>query len=137
MTKNVLTTICKTAHMYQMWKNEHMNESLKKYNDLKELYYENDTYVMYPLLTAAQFHEEAEAQNNCVERLYMEKVAAGSTHVVVIRKKSAPDQSLITCEISNKWRMIQYLARYNSSPQEPERAFKDEILAYLSSLSQD
>lgn len=137
ITKNFLITICKTAHMYQMWKNEHMNESLKKYNDLKELYYENDTYVMYPLLTAAQFHEEAEAQNNCVERLYMEKVAAGSTHVVVIRKKSAPDQSLITCEISNKWRMIQYLARYNSNPQEPERAFKDEILAYLSSLSQN
>ena len=137
ITKNFLITICKTAHMYQMWKNEHMNESLKKYNDLKELYYENDTYVMYPLLTAAQFHEEAEAQNNCVERLYMEKVAAGSTHVVVIRKKSAPDQSLITCEISNKWRMIQYLARYNSSPQEPERAFKDEILAYLSSLSRN
>lgn len=137
ITKNFLITICKTAHMYQIWKNEHMNERLIKYNGLKELYYENDTYMMYPLVTATQFHEEAEAQNNCVERLYMESVASGRTHVVVIRKKSAPDQSLVTCEISNDWRIIQYLARYNSTPQDPERVFKDEIRAYLSSLSKN
>jgi len=137
ITKNFLITICKTAHMYQVWKNEHMDENLAKHNDLKELYYENDTYVMFPLLTAAQFHKEAEAQDNCVERLYMEKVAAGSTHVVVIRKKSAPDQSLITCEISNNWRIVQYLARWNHRPEEPERVFANEIKSYLSSLSQN
>ena len=137
ITKNFLVTICKTAHMYQVWRNEHMDENLKKYNDLKELYYENDTYVMYPLLTAAQFHEEAEAQSNCVERLYMERVAAGSTHVVVIRKKSAPEQSLITCEISNDWRIVQYLARYNRLPDRPEEVFADEIKSYLKSLSQN
>ena len=137
ITKNFLITICKTAHMYQVWKNEHMDENLAKYNDLKELYYENDTYVMFPLLTAAQFHEEAEAQNNCVERLYMEKVASGKTHVVVIRKKSAPDQSLITCEISNNWRIVQYLARRNSFPNAPEQEFANEIKSYLSSLSQN
>lgn len=137
ITKNFLTTICKTAHMYQVWKNEHMDENLAKYNNLKELYYENDTYVMFPLLTAAQFHDEAEAQDNCVERLYMEQVASGKTHVVVIRKKSAPDQSLITCEISNDWRIIQYLARWNSSPEKPEREFANEIKSYLSSLSQN
>ena len=137
ITKNFLITICKTAHMYQVWKNEHLNENLKKYNDLKELYYENDTYVMYPLLTATQFHEEAEAQGNCVERLYMEKVAAGSTHVVVIRKKSASEQSLVTCEISNNWHIVQYLARWNSRPAEPELKFADELKVYLSSLSQN
>jgi len=93
--------------------------------------------VMYPLLTAAQFHEEAEAQSNCVERLYMERVAAGSTHVVVIRKKSAPEQSLITCEISNDWRIVQYLARYNRLPDRPEEVFADEIKSYLKSLSRN
>lgn len=137
ITKNFLITICKTAHLYQIWKNEHMDENLAKYNDLKELYYENDTYVMFPLLTTAQFHEEAEAQNNCVERFYMEKVASGKTHVVVIRKKSAPDKSLITCEISNNWHIVQYLARWNSRPEAPEQAFANEIKSYLSSLSQN
>lgn len=137
ITKNFLITICKTAHMYQIWKNEHMNENLKKYNDLKELYYENDTYVMYPLLTTDQFHAEAEAQNNCVERLYMESVSRGETHVVVIRKKSDPTQSLITCEISNNWRMVQYLARWNSYPEEPEAAFQKELRSYLKTLSQN
>jgi len=137
ITKNFLITICKTAHMYQIWKNEHMNENLKKYNDLKELYYENDTYVMYPLLTAEQFHAEAGAQGNCVERLYMEPVSQGETHVVVIRKKSAPEESLITCEITNNWRMVQYLAKWNAFPEEPEQKFKKELLSYLKTLSQD
>ena len=134
ITKNFLITICKTAHMYQMWKNEHMDESLKRYNDVKELYYENNTYVMYPLLTATQFHEEAQAQNNCVERLYMEPVAQGKTHVVVIRRKSAPEQSLITCEISNDWRIIQYLGRWNYRPEPSEQMFKEELCSYLLSL---
>lgn len=134
ITKNFLVAICKTAHMYQMWKDEHMDEALKRYNDVKELYYENDTYVMYPLLTATQFHEEAQAQSNCVERLYMEPVAQGKTHVVVIRRKSAPEQSLITCEISNDWRIVQYLGRLNNRPEAPEQVFKAELEFYLFSL---
>lgn len=137
ITKNFLITICKTAHMYQIWKNEHMNESLKKHNDLKELYYENDTYVMYPLLTSDQFHAEAEAQHNCVERLYMEPVAEGKTHVVVIRRKSDPAQSLITCEINNKWNIIQYLAKGNRPPEDSEKTFKKELASYLKTLSQE
>jgi hypothetical protein len=136
ITKNFLTTICKTHHMYSIWKKAHMNETLKQYNDLKELYYENDTYTMYPLITTEQFHEEAEAQNNCVERLYMEPVANGRTHVVVIRRKDSPEKSLITCEINNDWRIIQYYAKYNQTPAAPELAFKKELQSYLNSLSQ-
>jgi len=137
ITKNFLITICKTAHMYQIWKNQHMNENLKKYNDLKELYYENDTYIMYPLLTADQFHAEAEAQSNCVERLYMEPVSRGETHVVVIRKKSDPEQSLVTCEIGNNWKIIQYRAKWNQTPNEPEMTFRKELYSYLQTLSQN
>ena len=137
ITKNFLITICKTAHMYQIWKNEHMEENLRKYNDLKGLYYENDTYVVYPLLTPEQFHAEAEAQCNCVERLYMEPVSKGETHVVVIRKKSDREQSLVTCEIDNNWRIIQYWAKWNQTPNEPEMAFKKELYSYLKTLYQN
>lgn len=137
ITKNFLVTICKTHHIYDNWKKEHMNDVLKQYNDLKELYYENDTYTMYPLTTTEQFHEEAKAQDNCVERLYMERVADGRTHVVVIRRKNSPEKSLVTCEISNDWRIIQYYAKYNQTPNDPELIFKKELQSYLNSLSQN
>lgn len=137
ITKNFIVTICKTKHIYENWKKAHMNDNLKQHNDLKELYYENDTYTMYPLTTTEQFHEEAEAQNNCVERLYMEKVAQGDTHVVVIRRKNSPEKSLITCEINNNWHIIQYYAKYNQTPAAPELAFKKELQSYLNSLSQN
>lgn len=137
ITKNFLVTICKALHMYDLWKQEHMNDVLKRHNDLKELYYENDTYTMYPLITTEQFHEEAQAQNNCVERLYMGQVAKGSTHVVVIRRKDAPEKSLVTCEISNGWRIVQYLAKYNQTPAAPEMDFMKELKSYLNSLSQN
>lgn len=137
ITKNFLVTICKTCHVHDIWKREHMNDVLKHHNDLKELYYENDTYTMYPLTTIEQFHEEAEAQNNCVERLYMEQVAQGRTHVVVIRRKNSPEKSLVTCEINNNWCIVQYYAKYNRTPAEPELAFKKELQSYLKSLSQN
>ena len=136
ITKNFIVTICKTHHIYDNWKKEHMNDNLKQHNDLKELYYENGIYTVYPLTTAEQFHEEATAQDNCVERLYMERVAQGLTHVVVIRRKDSPEKSLVTCEISNDWRIIQYYAKYNRTPAAPELAFKTELQSYLNSLSQ-
>jgi len=137
ITKNFLTTICKAFHMHDIWQKAHINDNLKRCNDLKELYYENDTYIVFPLITAEQFHEEAQAQANCVERLYMEKVANGHTHVVVIRRKDTPKKSLITCEITNNWRINQYYAKYNYAPAEPEMRFKKELQSYLNSLSQN
>lgn len=134
ITKNFFTTICHTAHLYENHKMEHMNEMLRIHNDIPELYYENDIYIVRPLLTKEDFHTEAEAQQNCVERLYMERVANGMTHVVVIRKKNNPDKSLVTCEISNDMRIIQYCAQYNHIPHAGELAFKYELHCYLSSL---
>lgn len=137
ITKNFLVTICKAFHMHDIWKKAHLNDKLKRYNDLKELYYENDTYIVFPLITTEQFHEEAVAQNNCVERLYMEKVANGHTHVVVIRRKDTPKKSLITCEITNDWCINQYYGKYNYTPAGPEMMFKKELQSYLNSLSQN
>lgn len=135
ITKNFIITIAHTKHIYENYKYEKMSELLKKHNDIPELYYENDTYIVRPLLSREEFHNEAEAQNNCVERLYMERVAKGSTHVVTVRKKNTPDVSLITCEISNDMRIIQYYAKYNNTPERAEANFKQELALYLASLS--
>jgi hypothetical protein len=135
ITKNFMITIAHTEHLYENYKAEKMNDWLKKYNDIPQLYYENDTYIVRPLLSRDDFHAEAEAQSNCVERLYMEKVANGRTHVVTVRKKNTPDVSLITCEISNDMRIIQYYAKYNNTPNRAEAQFKQELALYLASLS--
>lgn len=136
ITKNMFTTMGHTAHLYENYKKANMNNTIKQFNDIPELYYENDTYIVRPLLSTEEFHEEAEAQHNCVERLYMERVADGNTHVVTVRKKDTPTQSLITCEISNDFRIIQYYTKYNRIPVGQDIQFKKELIQYLSSLSQ-
>jgi hypothetical protein len=137
ITKNFMITMAHAEHLYDNYKVEKMNDLLTKYNDIPQLYYENDTYIVRPLLSREDFHAEAEAQDNCVERLYMEKVANGRTHVVTVRKKNTPNVSLITCEISNDMRIIQYYAKYNATPNGAEAQFKKELAQYLSSLSQE
>ena len=137
ITKNFMITIAHTFHVYDTYLNTYKAELLRQYNDIPELYYENDTYIMRPLLTKEEFHEEAEAQHNCVERLYLEKVVNGFTHVVVIRRKDNPSKSLITCEITNKFRIQQYYARYNSTPNRPEMMFRNELEAYLKNIREN
>ena len=135
ITKNFLITIAHMKHLYENYKAETMNKRLLEHNDIPELYYEDDTYIVRPLLTREEFHNEAEAQHNCVERLYMERVADGDTHVVTVRKKNTPDVSLVTCEISNDMHIIQYYTKYNTCPALSEQNFKAKLAEYLHSLS--
>ena len=85
-----------------------------------------------PLLTCAQFHDEATQQNNCVERLYLKKVVKGHTHIVSIRRKSSPDTSCITCEINNDYEIVQYLHANNSQElKKDEEVFYKKLEAHL------
>lgn len=113
ITHNLLSNIAHINYLYEEYENAHYNEMLAKNNNLSALYYENDKYLIYPLLTREEFHAEATAQNNCVERIYMAHVKDGSTHVVVVRSKENPNKSLITCEVSNDGIIIQYLLSNN------------------------
>lgn len=109
-----------------------LSPAIKKYNDLPQLYYEDDEYFVRPLISAQDFHDEATQQNNCVERLYMEGVAKNDTHIVVLRRKSNPSQSFITVEVDGCGkRVVQYLAKNNANPPaevEPfMRAYKEHL----------
>lgn len=130
--KNFLSKYAILKYLAEEYKNKHYNEELVKHNDKPWLYYENETFIVRPILTKEDFHIEGEAQRNCVERMYMEKVYKGQTHVVTIRRKSNPNKSYITCEVSNDGRIEQYLARCNESPNEQDaRAFKAEYAQHL------
>lgn len=88
---------------------------LNENNNKKWLYFEDETFMCHPLLTCAQFHDEATQQNNCVERMYLKNCAHGETHIVAVRSISNPSQSLITCEIDPKTHEIkQWLCAHNA-----------------------
>ena len=111
---NMLSKVCKIRKLYKDYENAHYDEILKENNDKSWLYFENHLLIAKPLLTREQFHDEATRQHNCVENLYMDRVKEGKTHVVSIRYKNLPDQSYITCEVSNSGKIIQYLTACNN-----------------------
>lgn len=136
ITKNFIITIGHTAHIYENYEKANFSNMIKRFNDIPQLYYENENFIVRPLCSHSDFAKEANAQHNCVERIYMEYVAKGATHVVTIRKKSAPDTPFITCEISNNGKIKQYLKAYNNHPQDAEsKQFAIELQNHLSSLS--
>ena len=135
---NILTNYVILRYLYNEDREKYYNENLLKYNNKPWLYYENADYIVRPLLTKAEFHHEAEIQHNCVERMYMEKVADGTTHVVAVRKKSEPDMPYITCEVTKSHQINQYLLRSNQRPtNDADTNFYYEYLNFLqSSLSE-
>jgi hypothetical protein len=66
--------------------------------------------------------------------MYLDKVVNGETHVVFVRRKDNPTQSLITCEVRNG-RILQFLERYNCSPSDPALiAFRTAYQTHLYNL---
>lgn len=131
---NILTNYVILKYLYDEYRVAHYDEKLKEKNDLNWLYYENSNYIVRPLISRKDFHLEAEAQHNCVERMYMERVFSGLTHVVVVRKKANPDKSYITCEVTNDGQIWQYLYRNNNwVDRRDDLEFREEYLAHIQS----
>ena len=130
--RNILTNYNILEYIYEQYKQEHYDDQIRKHNDLQWLYYENDEYIVRPLLSRAEFHAEAEAQHNCVERMYMERVYDGKTHVVTVRKKNNPNRPYITCEVLNNGTIWQYLLRYNERPRgQADLRFREEYSDHI------
>lgn len=106
---------------------------LNENNNKNWLYFEDETFMCRPLLTCAQFHDEATQQNNCVERMYLKNCAHGETHIVAVRSISNPSQSLITCEIDPKNHEIkQWLRAHNAEDTNVDSLrFWEEYQNYL------
>lgn len=132
--RNILTNDVYYHSLRKDYEEEHYDDILRDFADAKWLYYENDDYIVRPLISRQQFHEEAEAQHNCVERIYLRCVRMGETHIVSIRKKSDPDHSYITCEVNNSHEIEQYLLECNRHiTEEADKRFYDEYQKYLQS----
>lgn len=115
---NVLSNLAHLKALREEYKNAHYNEILQKNNDMPWLYFEDNNFIVRPILSREAFHYEGEAQHNCVERLYMEKVFNNSTYIVTVRRKSEPDKAYITCEVTKDHKINQYYAACNHYPSE-------------------
>lgn len=106
---------------------------LNENNNKNWLYFEDETFMCCPLLTCAQFHDEATQQDNCVERMYLQNCARGKTHIVAVRFTSNPSQSLITCEIDPKTHEIkQWLCAHNADDTNVDSLrFREEYQRHL------
>lgn len=129
---NLLSNYAHINALYVEYSEKHYNEVIKRYNDQPFLYFEYGDYEARPILTKEAFHQEATAQGNCVERLYMGKVHNGETYIVTVRRKDSPDTSLITCEVSHTHQIYQYLTRFNKYPtDEGQLEFRQKYAEHL------
>lgn len=132
---NLLSKYIILKNLYEEYKMAHYNDVLKEKNNLPWLSYENETFIVRPIITKEDFHYEGTAQDNCVERLYMKHVYDGKTHVVTVRYKATPDKALITCEVSNDGQIKQYLGRFNRTPMDENiRNFRSEYQHHLANV---
>lgn len=135
---NILSNYAHLLYFEKEYKDAHYNEALNQHNNKEWLYYQNETFIVRPLLTKDAFHEEGERQNNCVERMYMEYVHDGKTHVVTVRRVNDPTKNYITCEVSNNGRIIQYLTKNNRHPSELDAIeFKRIYQEYLNTMDKN
>ena len=75
--------------------------------------------------------EEADQQDNCVNRIYTREVANGRTHIVFVRKEGNLDSSYITCEVNNKGEVKQYLRAHNEEPAKEDIPFLKAFQQHL------
>lgn len=132
--ENWFVARCQVLKDYVAWKNNVLNERLAAAQEpMKDkLSFEKDNFIVIVPTTSDEFVQEANAQNNCVNSWYKERVANKETHIVFVRKKSNPSKSYITCEVSNNGYIKQFLLannRYcdNTSDEEFCRAYQNHL----------
>lgn len=105
------------------------NKLLKKYE--KKYTYSSNELVIRPLTSIDEVYEEAQQQNNCVYTNYCEKYLKGKTILLVVRRKTEPDKSYCTVEISLNDELVQCRAKNNASAPAEVKKFMDEFLDYI------
>jgi hypothetical protein len=88
------------------------------YNRQKGLSWSNKDYIIKVPESVDEMIDEAIQQDNCL-RSYINRVMDGQTNIVFLRKKAAPDKSLVTIEVKDNT-VVQVKAKFNKNPQHKE-----------------
>ena len=108
--RNLLTTHRIACRNYNRMKKEFSEEIFKKRINKQYECSFGDYIFIYPKSTQ-DIKDEAVSQNNCVAS-YIDKVIDGKCHILFLRKKNKPDDSLVTIEVRDD-RIVQARRRFN------------------------
>lgn len=108
--RHFLTTHRIASRNYNRLKEQFDEKNFKKQinKDMEKTFGEYRFY--YPNCTQ-DIKDEAVAQNNCVAS-YIKRVIDGKCHILFLRYKDAPNESLVTIEVRND-KIVQALQKYN------------------------
>lgn len=104
-----------TNNKYNNWKRfQSIIISSINQEELKKYEYEDETFkVIVPQLNV-DILDEAEQQQHCLAS-YLDRITQGNTHIVFIRTKIAPEESLLTVEITPEEEIVQIRGFQNRS----------------------
>ena len=111
---------------YNNW--QKLNESLgvtlhqDSYKDLK--YTDGFMSVIVPTMSS-EILDEAEQQHHCVAS-YVDRVRKGETHIMFIRYKDSPEESLLTVEVTPEQKIVQVRGFMNRAYTHAEYDFMKE-----------
>ena len=108
--RHFLTTHKIACRNYNRMKKEFSEELFRKRINKQYECSFGDYIFIYPESTQ-DIKDEAASQNNCVAS-YIDKVIDGSCHILFLRKRSKPDESLVTIEVRNN-HIVQARRRFN------------------------
>lgn len=120
-------------------KKQYDSEKIQKHYELHSNIwdFETDDLFIYVPTCSDDFAEEGKQQNNCVYTMYLDKVLRGETNVLFIRKKSEPNKSYITCEVTNSGYINQYYYKGNSYVPTDHKAENDFRLGFIKYLEEN
>lgn len=108
--RHFLTTHKIACRNYNRMKKEFSEELFRKRINKQYECSFGDYIFIYPESTQ-DIKDEAASQNNCVAS-YIDKVIDGKCHILFLRKKNQPDESLVTIEVRNN-HIVQARRRFN------------------------
>ena len=122
--RHFLTTHKIACRNYDRMKKEFSEELFRK-RMKKEYECSFGEYVfIYPKSTQ-EIKDEAARQSNCVSS-YIDKVIDGYCHILFLRKKNSPKESLVTIEVRND-QIVQAKRRFNDDVTEEQKEVIDKF----------
>ena len=102
-------------------------EAKKKDADIERVYknikkkfsYEDEKYLLRPARSNVEIVKEGQTQHICVGYAgYTDKMIAGESYILFLRRKEEPDKPFYTVEISPEYKIIQRHGKYNKEGEE-------------------
>ena len=132
--RNFKTVKGRTSYHYGLNRDKYDEESFAQKVDKRSDRLEwthCDYTIVYPKM-AEDIRTEGKDLSHCVAS-YVDNVIAGNTHIVFMRMKDKPEESLVTVQLSPTFKVLQARGYENRNLESPELDFLDKYEAWLES----